>query len=449
VTIDKFGNSLFVQVRVARFPNPPYAVYRPSLSALCTECNTAASWPMSTHITRGLFAHTVHLPKTDHFLPHSQTWRSPLSRREVRDLCDAAFGGQLVGCDDIERVWVHPRVRNVDAFDVEGFENDTDHAESFALAGVYTRNGRSSIDFSQFNPNVFGKDLSSQDLGFTFHELGLGYDFVTPRAFGDSSLFLDFRPTRRWVRSYVQTRVENAKTDDAQISCLNSFAYTCGAGLCATAGGATRVLHTDHSETYLRYGQRNYELNGWGGGVAESDGDGGGSVVINSRFESYCEDFYPAARQLAGLPIPGRQGRGGGRGGRGRGGRGGRDFRSASTKPAEKKRKPPKPETFDLVILDPPTFTKTAYGAVDIENDYQSLAKPASLCVTPGGVLIATNHSAKVGLDDWLEIVRRCATKAGCQVKRVEIITPDDDDDDHPAMADGKRPLKVAAFTLE
>jgi hypothetical protein len=31
----------------------------------------------------------------------------------------------------------------------------------------------------------------------------------------------------------------------------------------------------------------------------------------------------------------------------------------------------------------------------------------------------------------------------------VEIITPDDDDDDHPAMADGKRPLKVAAFTLE
>jgi hypothetical protein len=32
------------------------------------------------------------------------------------------------------------------------------------------------------------------------------------------------------------------------------------------------------------------------------------------------------------------------------------------------------------------TLTKTAYGSVDIVNDYQSLAKPAALCVTPGGM---------------------------------------------------------------
>jgi hypothetical protein len=31
----------------------------------------------------------------------------------------------------------------------------------------------------------------------------------------------------------------------------------------------------------------------------------------------------------------------------------------------------------------------------------------------------------------------------------VEVVSPDADDDDHPAMSDGKRPLKVAAFTLE
>ena len=104
---------------------------------------------------------------------------------------------------------------------------------------------------------------------------------------------------------------------------------------------------------------------------------------------------------------------------------------------------------FDLVILDPPTLTKTRFGAVDIENDYPSLAKPSALCVKPGGVLLATNHSAAVGLDDWLEIVSRCATKAGREVVSVDVIEPDGaDDDDFPPLDDGKRPLKVAAFTL-
>jgi 23S rRNA (cytosine1962-C5)-methyltransferase len=102
-----------------------------------------------------------------------------------------------------------------------------------------------------------------------------------------------------------------------------------------------------------------------------------------------------------------------------------------------------------LVILDPPTLTKTRFGAVDIENDYPSLAKPSALCVKPGGVLLATNHSAAVGLDDWLEIVSRCATKAGREVVSVDVIEPDGaDDDDFPPLDDGKRPLKVAAFTL-
>ena len=87
-----------------------------------------------------------------------------------------------------------------------------------------------------------------------------------------------------------------------------------------------------------------------------------------------------------------------------------------------------------MVILDPPTLTKTAYGAVDIENDYQSLAKPCGLCVTPGGVLLATNHSPRIDVDDWLELVEKCVTKAGCVLTNVEVVSPDADDDDHPAM---------------
>ena len=145
----------------------------------------------------------------------------------------------------------------------------------------------------------------------------------------------------------------------------------------------------------------------------------------------------------------GRGGRGGGRGGRsgGRGGRGRSDGKNKNNSNAAPLKI--EPETFDLVILDPPTLTKTRFGAVDIENDYPSLAKPSALCVKPGGVLLATNHSAAVGLDDWLEIVSRCATKAGREVVSVDVIEPDGvDDDDFPPLTDGKRPLKVAAFTL-
>ena len=407
-----------------------------------------------------------------------QSWREPPTRDDVFDLCDAAFGGQL-GFDDVHSVWVHPRApardSNRDWTRANGANEGGEEREASrsATAGVYRRASfRSDDGFAtdlSLGPDVYGRDLSNPELGFVFSELNLAYGFVPPRRFGDPSLYLDFRPTRRWIASRVAA-LRKKKDAPEGVSVLNAFAYTCGAGLVATASGASRVLNTDHSATYLAYGAENYRLNGFEapsepptdpsrraeaeGAEAERRGfaeRGDETKTSVGAFAAYCEDFYPAVRQLAGLPMPGRQGRGGGRGARGRGGargrRGGR-FRGGR-ETVSKKAKPPRPETFDLVILDPPTLTKTAYGAVDIENDYQSLAKPCGLCVTPGGVLLATNHSHRVDLDDWLEIVERCVEKAGCSVTRVEVVAPDPDDDDHPAMSDGKRPLKVAAFTLE
>ena len=290
-------------------------------------------------------------------------------------------------------------------------------------------------------PSFAGKGLDDPGLGFTFEELGLKYNFIQPRRFGDPSLFLDFRATRRWVGTKVRQMVQDTdsqRSDDSSdvVSVLNAFAYTCGAGVVAADAGAGRVVNTDHSASYLGHGDANAKLNGV------------------PKMDSLCLDFYPAMRQMAGLAMPGRKemgrgGRGGGRGGRsgGRGGRGrsdGKNKNNSNAAPAKIE-----PETFDLVILDPPTLTKTRFGAVDIENDYPSLAKPSALCVKPGGVLLATNHSAAVGLDDWLEIVSRCASKAGREVVSVDVIEPDGvDDDDFPPLTDGKRPLKVAAFTL-
>ena len=396
-----------------------------------------------------------------------QSWREPLRNDDVFDLCDAAFGGQL-GFDDVHTVWVHPRANVSNTAELNASENLLT-GKTLAAAGVYRRASfltatNAVDDSSPFGPDVFGRDLSDPALGFSFSELNLAYEFVPPRRFGDPSLYLDFRPTRRWIRRFVAKRAAAGSS----VSALNAFAYTCGAGLAATAGGASRVLNTDHSATYLAYGAANYKLNGFeagnqeGQGPRESESESTtqktqtpkaeySTSTRNARgaFDAYCEDFYPAVRQLAGLPMPGRQGRGGGRGGSKRGSKRGGRGAFGSSSPKEKKAKPPRPETFDLVILDPPTLTKTAYGAVDIENDYQSLAKPSALCVTPGGVLLATNHSHRIDVDDWLELVEKCVTKAGCVLSNVEVVSPDADDDDHPAMSDGKRPLKVAAFTLE
>jgi hypothetical protein len=74
---------------------------------------------------------------------------------------------------------------------------------------------------------------------------------------------------------------------------------------------------------------------------------------------------------------------------------------------------------------------------------------PWTGAIVRAGVLVATNHSNKVGLDDWMEIVERCAKKAGCTVTATEVISPGADDDDYPTFEDGKRPLKVGAVQAE
>ena len=89
------------------------------------------------------------------------------------------------------------------------------------------------------------------------------------------------------------------------------------------------------------------------------------------KVEHIAQDFYPAARQMAGLGFKGR----------------------ASRKNNSVFKLPQR--DFDVVVLDPPTLTKSPFGAVDIVNDYASLAKPSLLCTRQGGgLLVATNHSS-------------------------------------------------------
>mgnify|MGYP003733744703 CR=1 FL=1 len=107
------------------------------------------------------------------------------------------------------------------------------------------------------------------------------------------------------------------------------------------------------------------------------------------------------------------------------------------------KRLPPFPELaphqFDVVFLDPPRYAKSAFGVVDLINDYPALFKPALLCTKPGGTLICCNNVAQVDRDAWAEQLTRSATKAGRPIREMEWITPEED---FPSP-DGKPPLKI------
>jgi 23S rRNA (cytosine1962-C5)-methyltransferase len=79
---------------------------------------------------------------------------------------------------------------------------------------------------------VFGPDLSTSESGvdgFVAQEKGLRYLIRSTEGLS-SGLFADMRESRARVRAW-----------SAGQTVLNTFAYTCGFGVAATAGGVARV----------------------------------------------------------------------------------------------------------------------------------------------------------------------------------------------------------------
>jgi 23S rRNA (cytosine1962-C5)-methyltransferase len=220
-------------------------------------------------------------------------------------------------------------------------------------------------------------------------EMGVNYRVIGAHRGLDPLLFIDLRAARRFVK-------ENCKGK----SVLNLFAYTCGVGVAAAVAGARKVWNVDFAQSALNYGKENAALN----------------HLPEDKIRFINQDVFPVIRQLSGLGVKGKA----------------RRRRFLTFKPA----------TFDIVFMDPPTWAKSRFGAVDIINDYQGLFKPALLCVKPGGMIICTNHAPSVDLEDWLEQLRRCAEKAGRPIKHSRVIEPESD---FPSP-DNKFPLKIAGM---
>lgn len=222
------------------------------------------------------------------------------------------------------------------------------------------------------------------------HEWGLNYRVRGRHPGQDPLLFLDLRNTRGWVKRHAAGK-----------SVLNLFAYTCGVGLAAAAGGASEVWNLDFAEGNLAVGRENAVLN---------------PGLAPMRFVQ--SDYFPAIRQLAGQTIARRHGQ------------------KLPSYPRLEQR------PFDLVFLDPPAWAKSAFGTVDLLRDYQSLLKPAIQATAENGTLICCNNLAKVAIEDWREQVLRCASKLGRPVREWEQLLPASD---FPSL-DGRPPLKTLAL---
>lgn len=123
---------------------------------------------------------------------------------------------------------------------------------------------------------------------------------------------------------------------------LNLFCYTASASVHAAKGGAASTTSVDMSSTYLQWGQHNMSLNGF----------------AEARHHFIQEDCFKWLKTQKGA-------------------------------------------RFDLIFLDPPTFSnsKRMDGVLDIQRDHTGLVRLAMLQLRPGGVLIFSNNYRRFEID--------------------------------------------------
>ena len=150
---------------------------------------------------------------------------------------------------------------------------------------------------------------------------------------------------------------------------LNTFAYTSSLGVAAQASGAACVVHTDLNKRFLNVAKTSYTLNGF--------------PINKKNFQ--VGDFWPHMNRLK------RTG-----------------------------------ERFDCVILDPPFFSTTAHGTVDLARNAARLINKVRPLVHDGGIIIAINNALylsgqaymtaleTLGVDGYVQVERLIPVPADC-----------------------------------
>ncbi|WKZ35645.1 MAG: class I SAM-dependent methyltransferase [Anaerolineales bacterium] len=169
---------------------------------------------------------------------------------------------------------------------------------------------------------------------------------------------------------YLDTRnlrkwiIENLKDR----SVLNTFAYTGSLGVAALAGGASHVIQTDLNRQFLNLAKDSYSLNGF--------------PVHKQDF--IAQDFFPAISR----------------------------FKTGK-------------QTFDCVIVDPPIFSSTSKGKVDLENESVRLINKVRPLINDGGYLISINNGIYVSGKEYMRTLEELCKDGYLKIREL-IPVPED-----------------------
>jgi 23S rRNA (cytosine1962-C5)-methyltransferase len=168
--------------------------------------------------------------------------------------------------------------------------------------------------------------------------------------------FLDQRDNRRRVRN---------RSSGARV--LDVYACTGGFSVNAAAGGARSVHSVDIAPAAIDTARRNMELNQ------------ASAAVRNCRHHHTVGDAMAVMARLA------DQGR-----------------------------------TFDLVVVDPPSFASRQTQVTGALRAYGRLTELALRLLEPGGTLVQASCSARVRSEEFFDAVRSAAVRSGAQLADVE-----------------------------
>jgi 23S rRNA (cytosine1962-C5)-methyltransferase len=165
----------------------------------------------------------------------------------------------------------------------------------------------------------------------------------------------------RQVRSWLKQNMVGKRV-------LNTFAYTGSLGVAAAAGGARQVIQTDLNRDFLSLAKTSYSLNGL--------------TIRKADFQA--GDFFSVMKRLN------RQG-----------------------------------DLFDCVILDPPFFSSTQKGRVDLQREYHRLVNKVRPLINDNGWLVAINNALFLSGAEYLAMLQALCADGYLSIEELVAVPPD------------------------
>ena len=140
------------------------------------------------------------------------------------------------------------------------------------------------------------------------------------------------------------------------------FSYTCGFSVAAALGGATQVTSIDTNKNVLNWGRKNFELN----------------QLDPAKYSFLLRDSL--------------------------------DFLESSLKKQIK---------YDLIICDPPSFSRGEKGVFKIETSLETLLRNCLNCLNENGDLLFSTNFENIYIDDIRKIILKLKNELG--LKKLEV----------------------------